>query len=520
MCWSRRDWPWRPAAASRRVFSAMQRLAPVRGRLERAVISRAGAPVYVDYAHTADALEAAIAALRPHVSNRLITVFGAGGDRDQGKRPEMGAVAVAPVGRGDRHRRQSARRRSGEDPRRSARWRARRDRDRRPPRGHRRGDPHGARRATSSCSPARGTRPGQIIGRRERACPAVRRCARRRGSARHERALDLSRRSKPRPAGAASARIRSHRRHLRQPRSAARATCSSPCRAPSTTGTSSSTGPSPPARRARSCRSRSIGPHVLVDDTPKRSKRSAARRASGRRQGSSASPARSARPAPRKRCSPRSTASAGAGPSLGQELQQPYRRAAEPRPNAARQPVRGARNGHEQRGRDRRADRGMVRPHVALVTAIAPAHIENLRLEEAIADAKAEIFEGLEPGGIAIIPDDSPHRDRLVKAARRHAATHHHLRPWRRATCTRSTRCARENGGSLITARAARARADLHHLAARRPLGLAMRWRCSRRSRRSAATSRVAGLALADMGGLKGRGERHRIARRGRRISC
>jgi UDP-N-acetylmuramoyl-L-alanyl-D-glutamate--2,6-diaminopimelate ligase len=75
-------------------FSAMQRLAPVRGRLERAVISRAGAPVYIDYAHTPDALEAAIAALRPHVSNRLITVFGAGGDRDQGKRPEMGAVAA------------------------------------------------------------------------------------------------------------------------------------------------------------------------------------------------------------------------------------------------------------------------------------------------------------------------------------------------------------------------------------------------------------------------------------------
>ena len=75
-------------------FSAMQRLAPVRGRLERAVISRAGAPVYIDYAHTPDALEAAIAALRPHVSNRLITVFGAGGDRDAGKRPEMGAVAA------------------------------------------------------------------------------------------------------------------------------------------------------------------------------------------------------------------------------------------------------------------------------------------------------------------------------------------------------------------------------------------------------------------------------------------
>jgi UDP-N-acetylmuramoyl-L-alanyl-D-glutamate--2,6-diaminopimelate ligase len=74
-------------------FSAMQRVAPVRGRLERAVISRDGVPVYIDYAHTPDALEAAIAALRPHVEGRLITVFGAGGDRDQGKRPEMGAVA-------------------------------------------------------------------------------------------------------------------------------------------------------------------------------------------------------------------------------------------------------------------------------------------------------------------------------------------------------------------------------------------------------------------------------------------
>jgi UDP-N-acetylmuramoyl-L-alanyl-D-glutamate--2,6-diaminopimelate ligase len=74
-------------------FAAMQRLAPVRGRLERAVISRAGAPVYIDYAHTPDALEAAIAALRPHVEGRLITVFGAGGDRDQGKRPQMGKVA-------------------------------------------------------------------------------------------------------------------------------------------------------------------------------------------------------------------------------------------------------------------------------------------------------------------------------------------------------------------------------------------------------------------------------------------
>jgi UDP-N-acetylmuramoyl-L-alanyl-D-glutamate--2,6-diaminopimelate ligase len=75
-------------------LSNLARVQPVRGRLERAVITHAGAPVYVDYAHTPDALEAACAALRPHTKGRLILVFGAGGDRDTGKRPEMGAVAV------------------------------------------------------------------------------------------------------------------------------------------------------------------------------------------------------------------------------------------------------------------------------------------------------------------------------------------------------------------------------------------------------------------------------------------
>ncbi len=76
------------------LFDAMARLQGVRGRLERAAISAAGAPIYVDYAHTADALAAAIAALRPHVAGRLILMLGAGGDRDHGKRPEMGRVAA------------------------------------------------------------------------------------------------------------------------------------------------------------------------------------------------------------------------------------------------------------------------------------------------------------------------------------------------------------------------------------------------------------------------------------------
>lgn len=85
---------WATGGDLESIFSNLARVQPVRGRLERAVISKAGAPVYVDYAHTPDALQAAIDALRWHAKGRLITVFGAGGDRDSGKRPLMGAVAT------------------------------------------------------------------------------------------------------------------------------------------------------------------------------------------------------------------------------------------------------------------------------------------------------------------------------------------------------------------------------------------------------------------------------------------
>ena len=77
-----------------RTLEHLARVTPVRGRLERAAITRRGAPVYVDYAHTPDAIAAAAAALRPHTGKRLIIVFGAGGDRDRGKRPEMGRAAT------------------------------------------------------------------------------------------------------------------------------------------------------------------------------------------------------------------------------------------------------------------------------------------------------------------------------------------------------------------------------------------------------------------------------------------
>lgn len=77
-----------------KVLELLGRVQPVRGRLERAVITKAGAPVYVDYAHTPDGLRAAIEALRPHTRGKLIALFGAGGDRDAGKRPQMGKVAA------------------------------------------------------------------------------------------------------------------------------------------------------------------------------------------------------------------------------------------------------------------------------------------------------------------------------------------------------------------------------------------------------------------------------------------
>ena len=148
-----------------------------------------------------------------------------------------------------------------------------------------------------------------------------------------------------------------------------------------------------------------------------------------------------------------------------------------------------------------------VRPHVAIVTAIAPAHIENLGSEEAIADAKAEIFLGLEPEGVAIIPNDTPHRDRLVKGARRHAdriitfgggdADVH-------AVHAVSAGAA----GSLITA--ALLERELTFTISQR----GDHWVTNALAVLAAveaigADVAVAGLALADLGGLKGRGERH-----------
>ncbi|MBA3911895.1 MAG: UDP-N-acetylmuramoyl-L-alanyl-D-glutamate--2,6-diaminopimelate ligase [Rhodobacter sp.] len=77
------------------VLGVLPRLTGVRGRMQLAATRRNGAAVYVDYAHTPDAIETALRALRPHVMGRIVVVFGAGGDRDRTKRPLMGAAARA-----------------------------------------------------------------------------------------------------------------------------------------------------------------------------------------------------------------------------------------------------------------------------------------------------------------------------------------------------------------------------------------------------------------------------------------
>lgn len=76
------------------VFDALPHLQTVRGRMQLAATRENGATVFVDYAHTPDALATALRALRPHVLGRLVVVFGAGGDRDQSKRPLMGKAAA------------------------------------------------------------------------------------------------------------------------------------------------------------------------------------------------------------------------------------------------------------------------------------------------------------------------------------------------------------------------------------------------------------------------------------------
>jgi UDP-N-acetylmuramoyl-L-alanyl-D-glutamate--2,6-diaminopimelate ligase len=77
-----------------KALAALASLEGVPGRVQLVARRANGAPVYVDYAHTPDALSHVLSALRPHTEKRLVVAFGCGGDRDRGKRPEMGSIAA------------------------------------------------------------------------------------------------------------------------------------------------------------------------------------------------------------------------------------------------------------------------------------------------------------------------------------------------------------------------------------------------------------------------------------------
>jgi UDP-N-acetylmuramoyl-tripeptide--D-alanyl-D-alanine ligase len=152
-----------------------------------------------------------------------------------------------------------------------------------------------------------------------------------------------------------------------------------------------------------------------------------------------------------------------------------------------------------------------VRPHIAIITTIAPAHIEHFKNEEGIADAKGEIFEGLTPGGTAIIPRDNPHYVRLRAKAEKHAA---HIITFGFSNDA-DVRCvdhiAASGGGSLITAQMP-AGMLCYTLSQPGDHWIANSLAVLAAVEAAGADMAVAGLALAELGGLKGRGARHEIA--------
>ncbi|MFC0202727.1 UDP-N-acetylmuramoyl-tripeptide--D-alanyl-D-alanine ligase [Novosphingobium soli] len=152
-----------------------------------------------------------------------------------------------------------------------------------------------------------------------------------------------------------------------------------------------------------------------------------------------------------------------------------------------------------------------VRPHVAIITTIAPAHIEMLGSEEAIAEAKAEVFQGLEEGGTAIIPADSPHCERLRAAALACGARVVSFGQSKDADVRLLDTVPAIGGGSLVTADMGDRRlcytvaAPGEHQAINSLAVMAA-------VRAVNGDLGSAGVALAEMGGLAGRGARIEIA--------
>ena len=152
-----------------------------------------------------------------------------------------------------------------------------------------------------------------------------------------------------------------------------------------------------------------------------------------------------------------------------------------------------------------------VRPHVAVITTIAPAHIENLGSMDAIAAAKAEIFAGLEPGGTAVIPTDSEHSAALERAARDVGARVVSFGRARSADVRLLDAIPSANGGSLVTCEFPEGRL-CYTVAEPGDHWVINSLAVMAAVRAAGGDMAAAGLALAEMGGLKGRGARHGIA--------
>ena len=179
----------------------------------------------------------------------------------------------------------------------------------------------------------------------------------------------------------------------------------------------------------------------------------------------------------------------------------------------ARMP-RGARYGVFEMGMNHAGElsalTGLVRPHVAIVTAIAPAHRAFFASNEEIAAAKGEIFVGLEEGGTALVPFDSPHRDQLIAAAEPYAAAILSFGLGAGADIQARDIVPGRGGGSLVSARLPTAELTFtisqpgEHWASNAMAVLGA-------VQAVGGDLAAAGLALGDMAGLKGRGERHRV---------